>query len=280
MSTDQSLSQVNIFGLFGEAARSVAQSDLKTLALAPALAIIGFIAADALAFMLREMFFIRLIQWLLKIVIALCAGYATVYLMRRASLANEPVTLKALLLELKSKLSRILKTLGAVLNRFKGPAVLVIISSLLANLTRTPEILLVILPVFGIWALYLFVRYVFFVYLIFDPDLKPSDIPARSEELAKGRSWRIFFTLFFCGLLISIAFAPLFLLYWGTQEVDGISALGDFVVDVFRGPALFVILYYVIYAGAVVFQTVVFMKFYDRIIESSKQQKLSEERSA
>lgn len=277
MSPEKNASRVNVFGVIGEAIRSLAQSNLKALAWAPALVLGGFIAADASAFVFHRSDFMEFIQGLLKIVVVLATPYLTVYLMRLPSAANEPVLLKALLLELKNKLPRILKTFGAMIERFKGPLVLLIISSLLANLTRTPEVFLLVLPVIGIWSLYLLVRYVFVVYLIFDPDLKPGEIPARSETLTKGQRWKIFFTILICGVLISAVFAPLFLLYAITQGEDKISAMNNFKADFFRGPTFFVLFYYIIYAAAVVFQTTIFMKFYDNIAESLAQQKLPEE---
>jgi hypothetical protein len=60
-------------------------------------------------------------------------------------------------------------------------------------------------------------------------------------------------------------------------ETESISALTQFAVDVFRYPPLFALFYYAILALAVVFQTIVFMKFYDKITESAKQQNLSED---
>lgn len=269
MSTTQNTPEVKIFNLIHEAIKLLAQTLSGPLVYLLLLSFAGLIVTDILAFILKSIIhlftIIEVFQWLLKFGIVIVTAWATIYWLRLPGADRSSITIKDLLLAVKNSLPRIMKTLGALISRFSGLIIAAMVTGLMALVTRTPEILFIISPIISGWAIYLFVGYIFWLYLIFDNGLKPAEIPAYSTELAIGHRWKIFFTMITNGILIGIISVPLFLLYPSMLESDRYSAVANFAVDLFRDPVLFVLFYYILLIFAVVFQTLVFFKFYNRI---------------
>ncbi|MCI0494022.1 hypothetical protein L0Z72_03375 [candidate division KSB1 bacterium] len=276
MSIEKNAPQVKIFNLLSESIKLLAQNLSRSFAIFLLISVGGLLAADILALILKRMIhfydIIAVVQWLLKLIIIIATAWTTVYLMHLPAADRAAISINNLFTELKNRLPGILKTFGAVVARFSVVIIVGIVFGLVATLARTPAIFLIILPLISIFSIVIFVQLIFWIYLTFDNDLKPGDIPNRSSELAEGHGWKIFFTMIVCGILISIVSVPLFLLYPRMLESDRSSAVVNFAVDFFRDPGLFVLFYYILLILGVIFQTVVFMKFYDRLTEPGKTQ--------
>jgi hypothetical protein len=276
MSTAKSALPVKILGLFGESMRSI-QSNAQALAKVLLFLVGGFMTADVLTIVLKRIILPRslfeiteIFQWLFKAMVMFLTAWSTVSLMRFLSVGSESMSIRDWCRTQKNMLPRILATFLSVAIRFLAPGMLIVGGTSLAVMAKSQAILLIFQLVFGISVSYLFVQYVFAVYLIFESGLKPLDIPSRSSELVSGHGWEIFFTMIVYSILTSSAFMPLFLLYPGVLEMENILAVTNFSMDVFSYPPIFVIFCDTIIALAVVFQAIVFMKFYDQITGASK----------
>lgn len=269
MSIEKNTPKVKIFNLISESIKLLSQNFSRSFAIFLLISVGGLLAADILALILKRIthFFdiVGVIQWLLKLIIIIATAWTTVYFMRLSEADREAMSINNLFMELKNRLPRILKTFGAVITRFSGLIIVGIVCGLLATLAQTPAILLIALPFISIFSIILFVQLIFWIYLTFDNDLKPGDIPNHSADLTIGHRWKIFFTMIVCGILITIVSVPLFLLYPSMLESSRSSAVANFTVDIFRDPELFTLLYYILLTLAVVFQTIVFLKYFDKI---------------